>query len=135
MPSVTITPGNVTVVSDHHLTKATGGATLTAGQFAYKDAGDNNELKAGAVTTEAAANVVGYLHGPTSDGKTAHYAATNGTEVAGGSFTKGTWYVLGAAGIIQEYSDLSGGEYITWLGYGNTAGNLVLYIIATGETK
>ncbi len=133
MAAVTMTPANVTIVSGNVKTGSKGGATLTAGQFVYADSSDSGELKAGAVTSAAAANIVGMLISPVTDGKPAFWAGS-GAIITGGTFTKGVWYVLGASGAIQLVGDLTTGQQITWLGYGLDDGTLKVSIHATGET-
>lgn len=70
-------------------------------------------------------------------GKNVDFVNGIGTEIdLGTSLTEGTWYVVsGTAGKIESFSDLSSGEAIQFVGYGNTNGNLIYYPIKTSEIK
>jgi hypothetical protein len=133
MADVSVTVGDVTVITDGKRTRnGTGGATLTAGQFVYLDSG---RLKGANNSTLAKSTCVGMLVSPTADGNAATYAYQNGSVVdVGATLTEGTWYCISStAGNIHPAADLQTGEYISWVGYGNADGNLVLWLINDGE--
>lgn len=131
MPTVTITPANVAIISGTPQ-PGVGGATLTAGNFVYSDSTDSGHLKLGGVSSSAVASIVGMLVMPTTDGNPAFYAP-DGAVITGGTFAKGTWYCVGASGVIQTLDELSTGNKITYLGYGLGNGNLKISIHATDE--
>ncbi len=132
MAAVTMTPENVRIVSGVANTGLTGGATLTAGVFVYADSTAAGKLKAGGVSSTAVAAIVGMLVGPTADGAPA-MLATDGDVITGGTFSKETWYCVGASGVIQPVADLTTGNKITYLGYGLADGTLKVSIHATDE--
>ena len=132
MAAVTITPANVRIVSGIASTGLTGGATLTAGVFVYADSTAAGKLKAGGVSSTAVSTIVGMLVNPTVDGGPA-MLATDGDVITGGTFSKETWYCVGASGVIQPVADLSTGNKITYLGYGLDAGTLKISIHVTDE--
>ena len=114
--------------------KRVGGATLSEGDLVYADTTDDNELKATDVTAAASAVCDGILAMDTADGEGA-IVLGNGCEISGPTFTEGTAYVVDNSGAISEFSDLASSEYHTRLGYGDDAGNLIIDIEVTGETK
>ena len=115
------------------------GAVITTGLCVYSDSTDLDangvgKVKATDVTASASAECVGILLQDSPDDGGA-VVLTNGCEVTNPTFTEGTWYVADNSGAISEFSDLSAGEYVTYVGYGNDAGNLIVAINITGETK
>lgn len=132
MAAVTMTPANVRIVSGTPKTGLIGGATLDAGVFVYADSSAAGKLKAGGVSTTALSTIVGMLVGPTADEGPAILAA-DGDVITGGTFSKETWYCVGASGIIQPVADLTTGNKITYLGYGLAAGYLKISIHVTDE--
>lgn len=70
-------------------------------------------------------------------GKNVDFVNAIGTEIdLGASLTEGTWYVVSStAGKIEPFADLTTGDAIQFVGYGNTNNNLTYYPIKTSETK
>lgn len=136
MAAITIPAGGVDLKStDIRPTLYTGGATLTSGMCVYSDSTDSSELKATDPATTAGATCVGILLQDTADGEGA-VVLTDGCVVTNPTFVEGTWYCCDASGAIVPFSDLtSATDYITYVGYGDTNGDLVVKIVVTGEQK
>ena len=136
MADITLSEANqadVTIVTVGKRTKTgTGGETMDAGTVVYLDSATGRYKKA---IKDASANsvVAGILLAPTTNGKHCILAYEDGTEVAlGASITANVWYtVSGTAGKLHPSTDLTTGDYISWIGYVK-GGNLILNIINTG---
>ena len=117
-------------------TVATGGATLTAGQFVYLYT-SASRYKGAVNSSQAAAKCAGVLTDPTVDGEAAAFYGQDATVVdLGATLTEGTWYCISStAGNIHPYADLASTEWLSWVGYGNSDGDLVMYIINTETQK
>ena len=61
----------------------------------------------------------------------------NGAEIdLGATVTEGTWYVAGGAdGVLEEFSDLTATENVTFIGYGSPDSHLLLEITTNGDVK
>ena len=133
MPAVTPVLGSVTAKGVVAVQSAPAGEAITEGQLVYLNSGsaflaDN--------TTAAKAAVAGIATATAASGDTCYYIGTQDMVlIVGASFTKNNWYVLSGASTIEELSDMTAGEYVTWLGYGDADGNLVWKNIQTGLTK
>lgn len=137
MADVIVTTGSVAIKSlNRRATTGTGGAALTAGQFVYLDAG-TNRYKGAVNSSEAAATCRGLTTDPTADGEFIAIYGQDGTVVdLGATLTEGTWYTVSStAGNIHPYADLLSTEWLSWVGYGNGDGDLVMYLINTGTQK
>jgi hypothetical protein len=134
MPAVAPVPGSVTPKGTVSVGSAPAGEAITEGQVIYLNGG--SVYKADALTAAKAA-VVGVAIAPAASADQCYYVgAQNMVLITGGSFTQNEWYVIsGTSGVIEQYSDLSSGEYLTWLGYGDSDNNLIWKNIATGTTK
>ena len=110
------------------------GATITVGQFVYRDAADSYKLKLADTTTAAKSAVVGIsLHAATS-GQPLRIL-TEGRITLGASLSVGMLYVLSGtsgAGAMCPVTDLDGTEYLTILGAASTTSVLDLHIWASG---
>jgi hypothetical protein len=134
MPAVAPVPGSVTTSSSVATRSASAGEAITEGNVIYLL--DGVAYKADALTA-AKATVAGVAIAPAASGKPCYFiGVTDMVLITGGSFTQNEWYVIsGTASVIEQYSDLSSGEYLTWLGYGDSDNNLVWKNIVTGTTK
>lgn len=135
MADVTVTTGDVAIITASKKERGgTGGATLTAGQIIYQD---GNKFKGAVNSSATLAAAKGILLTPTADNRRCTYAYENGTEIdIGATLTEGTWYcVSSTAGNIHPFADLASGEQLVWVGYGNSDGNLMMWIINDGEVK
>ena len=134
-----VTPGgaDVTLVTaNKRASNGIGGATLGAGAFVYLDTG-TSRYKGAINSSAAAAKCAGVLLDPTTDGNNCTFASQEGSEIdLGATLTEGTWYCISStAGKIHPFADLASAEQLVWVGYGNSSGNLMLYIINNTETK
>ena len=70
-------------------------------------------------------------------GKNVDFVSTVGTEVdLGVTLTENAWYVVSStAGKMEPIADLSSGDAVQYVGYGNKAGNLIYNPVKTSETK
>mgnify|MGYP005832335965 CR=1 FL=1 len=134
MAVVAPVPGSLTTGTSVSVLSGTAGEALTEGQVLYNSGGS---LYKADNSTAAKATAVGVAIAPAASGKPVFYVgAVNMELITGGTFVQNTWYVVGStAGTIELYSDMGSGEYLTWLGYGNSDGNLVWKNIVTGTTK
>lgn len=136
MADITVTasavkPANVNTV----IGRGTAGATITAGQVVYADAGDSNRIKPAAHTNANTANAVGVaLNGASADQPIAY--AISGDVTFNAVLAAATVYVLGsAAGSISPSADLdasSNARYGTVVGISTSTSNLRVGINASG---
>jgi len=107
--------------------QGTAGATITAGQWLYKDSTDSNQLKlADTDASQAAATCVGVALHAALDNQPIRYQ-TEGNLDCGGTTVVGTIYVLsGTAGGIAPAADLASSDWTTVLGIGTTSTNLLM---------
>lgn len=112
------------------------GATISAGQVAYKDGSDSKHKLADSNVSASLAAAVGIFMTPGID--TGYgYVATGGSIIlVGTTMVVGTVYCVGSvAGSIVPISDLTTGDYSTILGTASTATQLDLSIKASGIVK
>lgn len=137
MADVVVTAASVAIKTvNSRATSGTGGETLTAGKFVYLDS-NTNRYKGAINSTESAAECKGLVTDPTADGDfAAVYSGTGIVVDLGATLTEGTWYTISStAGNIHPYADLVSTEWLSWVGYGNADGDLVMYLINTGTQK
>ena len=138
MAAVAPVAGGVTVSTSVSIQKATAGEAISEGALIYLNSGSAYKADN---STAAKATTVGVAIAPAASGQECYYAGTLDMELLMGAagtnkFDQNEWYVIsGTSGVIEKYSDMSSGEYLTWLGYGNAARNLVWKNIVTGTTK
>ena len=134
MPAISPVAGTVTSVSSVSAQTATAGEAITEGNVIYLSSGSAYKADN---STAAKATAVGVALASAASGQPCFYVGTADMVLkTGGTFVHNTWYVIGGvAGSIELYSDMSSGEYLTWLGYGNSDTNLVWKNIVTGTTK
>lgn len=101
------------------------GATLTRGQPYYLDSAASYVAKAGVATSQAAARIRGISASDVAVGQRGLGVIRDPALAIGATTTKGVPYYLDdTAGGIATYDELGTGDYVTFLGLGNT-GNLV----------
>lgn len=107
------------------------GATVTAGQTVYLDSSTSTWKLAGSNSTAAAAALKGIaLHASASGQPLA--VQTGGTITIGATTTVGKIYVLSKnSGAIAPVDDLASGNYVTVVGYADTASTIVIGIVNT----
>jgi len=115
------------------------GEALAAGDFVYKKVSDSRWWKALAtidMSDTAVVRSVGVAMGPSdSAGDPASVANEPGTIIdLGTAIAKNTFLVPSGAGGIEEYADLTVGEYLNYWGVGNGA-DLIFNPLLTGITK
>lgn len=140
MPLVTPVAGDVaikTVPPNIVLINGTGGETITAGQWVYLKAADQEYYLADNNVTAAEAEVAGIAIQPSADGEGITICGQEGNVVTlGVALTEDTWYTISdTAGSIEPVADSTSGDYRSWVGYGNKDGDLAIYIINTGLVK
>lgn len=112
------------------------GATITAGQSAYKDGSDSKYKLADSNASAATAAAVGIFVTPGVDTGYGYVATAGSIILVGTTMTVGTVYCVGTtAGSIVPISDLTTGDYVTILGTASTTTQLDLAIKATGIVK
>lgn len=134
MADLSITSSSVQPAGGATLVTGTAGATVTAGQPVYKDAGDGNKLKpADADASEAAAAAVGIAVNDAADEQPVTYI-TRGNLVTDATTVKGAIYIVsGNAGGIAPAADLASGDYTTLLAVASdTTGTLAVHIHRSG---
>lgn len=122
-----VLPGTGTLYYDGIL-----GATVTAGQTVYLDSATSTLKLGDADDTQATAAIKGIAMNGGGSGQVCR-VATGGSIDPGFTVTVGTRYVQsGTAGGICPIADLAPSDWVTDVGYGTTASNLVLDVRATG---
>tara|TARA_R100001594_G_scaffold127395_2_gene165069 strand:- start:3397 stop:3816 length:420 start_codon:yes stop_codon:yes gene_type:complete len=139
MAALTPVAASVTLKGSGSVTNGIAGEALSQGQVAFQSSSDNKWYSASASSDgNLSGKSVGIILCPSDAAdERAIVATTAGDEVdLGTTVTKGSWFVVGGAtGVLEEYSDLSSSENVTFVGYGNDNTNLVLAVKATGFTK
>ena len=139
MAALTPVAASVTLKGSGSVTNGIAGEALSQGQVAFQSSSDNKWYSASASSDgNLSGKLVGIILCPSDAAdERAIVATTAGDEVdLGTTVTKGSWFVVGGAtGVLEEYSDLSSSENVTFVGYGNDNTNLVLAVKATGFTK
>jgi hypothetical protein len=129
MAAITITAANVRLGSNTKTIKGVSGETVTPMMPAYKHT--DGEYRKAANTSAIVADCKGLVIGYGEDGVTIEIA-TSGLITVGATLAVNTAYCVGAAGRIMPYSDLSSGEFGTFLGWATTTAVLDLQIQASG---
>ena len=134
MPAVAPVPGSVTPKGQVAIRSATTGEAVTEGAVIYLSGGLAYKADS---STAAKATAVGIAVTPAASGDVVYYTSTQlMIMITGGTFTKNEWYIVsGTAGVIEQLSDASAGEYVTYLGIGDDDGNLTWNLFVTGQTK
>lgn len=141
MPAVTPIGASVAIVSTNTPpTTGVAGEALSAGSMVYRKVSDGrwylavNSIDMSDTTVVSGTGIA--IQPSSSAGDAAVVAATPGTEVAlGVALSKDKHFVIsGSGGTLEEYADMTAGEYINWWGYGNGS-NLVFDPQLTGLTK
>lgn len=128
MSDVAITAANVVHDINFQSANGTAGATITAGQLLYLDAGTNTYKLADANASEAAATVAGIALHAALSGQPIRFQIA-GDITIGGTLTVGGIYVASAtAGGLAPVADLTTGMYTTvvLIGRTSTIGTIVL---------
>jgi len=111
------------------------GGTIGKHAAVYIDTTDNNKVKEAAAGAAATAVVYGIALHAASSGEYVLVATDGTTLTVGGGLTAKTRLVVsGTAGDIELQSDLTGGEYISEVGYATATTTLVIDINVTGLT-
>jgi hypothetical protein len=141
MPAVVPVGASVTLKSSEKtVTTGVAGEALAAGSMVYRKVADGKWWLAVNTIDMSDATVVsgmGVALSPSdSADDAAIVAAESGSEIdLGTTMDKDTHYpISGSGGTLEEYADMTAGEYINWWGYGNGS-NLILDPQATGLTK
>lgn len=134
MAILTQTASSVAKVSGASVTK-NAGLAVTAGNPIYEDATDLL-LKPASSLTAATANVRGIALNSAAVGQPVTYLLSGGTITIGSSVQPGRAYFLSSTtgGICLE-SDLTIGDFATFLGFATSTTVLTLNIIAGGTAK
>ena len=132
MADLSVVAADVLSVSGRTAVRGPAGATITAGQLVYLNSTSGKYVLAqgdDAATDE----VVGIAAHGASNGQPVE-VITGGVVDLGVTLTVGEIYVLSAAaaGGIAPKGDLSAGEYVSIVGVGQTADNLLLGIVNSG---
>jgi hypothetical protein len=136
MAAVSITAANVGIASlNVSLEPVTAGEAVTQGQSVYLKASDQKWYKADANASSATAAASGLVITPAAtDGQA--IIARSGLVKIGGTVAVGTPYCVGpVAGEIVPYSDLTTGDYVTFIGTAATTSTINLSFDATGYQK
>lgn len=132
MADLSITASDVLVVSGTPSTKKAG-ETITAGQLLYEF--NSTHMKKASNANATLAGISGIaLHNATT-GQCISFLGS-GTIALGSILTVAeTYAVSNTSGAICPIADIGSAEYLTYVGYGATTGNLTLSIEATGLAK
>lgn len=112
------------------------GVTVTAGQALYRDSADLHDLKLAQATNAALANIYGIALNGGADGQPAEI-------LRGGLYNPGATVVVGmayfvsaaAGGAIVPYSDLTTGDFVSFIGIGITAALILVNFTVSGIAK
>jgi len=129
MAALTITAANVRQGSTIQTIKGEAGTTLTPMMPVYLHS--DSQYHPAANTSALLANCKGLVIGYGDDADTIEIA-TSGLVEVGATLAVNTLYVVGAAGLIMPYGDLSSGEFGTTLGWATTTLLLDLQIHTSG---
>lgn len=140
MADLTQTPANVAVGSNASVTLVIAGEAISQGEPVYRSALDSYYYKADA-DAEASADVKGIAVTPAgSSGDRFVLAANKSGSTAdinlGATLTQGETYVVSTnAGKIAPITDLTTGDYVSYLGVASSATILKMKTNATGVIK
>lgn len=142
MADISITPGNVVMVSGTTETGVAGVAmTITAGQAVYKKASDGLFYLADCDAVAVAANTgIDDVYGIALNGASPGQPLTvqrTGTITIGATVTVGAVQYLSnvAGGITQTWADIAQTDWITTLGIATTAAIIKLNIVRSAVQK
>lgn len=134
MANLTITAANVAPGTGAKTKSGTAGAAITQGQPVYLDAATITLLPADADVIASAA-VVGIAINAASTGQPITYQ-TSGPITIGATVVTGTAYFASTtAGSVCLESDLSAGDFATFLGFATSTTVITLDIKASGVAK
>lgn len=121
-----LSPVAASVVWDGKKETGRAGATVARGQLVYKDTTDNNDLKLADADVLASSIVEGVALNDAGDGQPLEYGYGEGTLTVGGTgVSVGATYALStSAGGIAPESDLSTGDYMSFVGIGATTSTI-----------
>lgn len=113
------------------------GEAVTRGMPAYKDNSDGNRLKKADADASASAAFAGFVLNDAADEQPVEYGYGDGLLTVGGTtVVVGQIYVVGlAGGDIVPYSDLGSGDFVTYLGVGETTSQIRCDPHASGVAK
>lgn len=133
MSDISITAANVQKTATSKTESGVAGATITAGQWVYKDPSTGKYLLADCDSATAAARVpAGVALNGAADGQPLAIA-TAGPVTIGGTLTAGVAYYLSAtAGGMAPVADLASGDYPCILGIATSASVLDIAIHSAG---
>ena len=136
MADLTITASNVLAAATATQVRIVSGTTtLTAGQAVYKDTADANQYKACDADAAASASCDGIMLNTANDGQPA-MIVTAGTLTVGAGVTVGIVYCVSVnPGGICPVTDLGSGDYVTVVGVGIAATQIMVDIINSGVAK
>lgn len=134
MADITQTAANVLINTAYPYVKreGTAGATIVAGDVLYQDASDGNSLKPASHGTAAAARAVGIALVGASDGQVCVYLESGHINPGGTAVVGEVYCVSTNAGKFAPNSDIGIGDFVTVIGVGITASDILINIIVSG---
>ncbi len=114
--------------------EGTSGEAATAGMPVYRDTADDNKIKKANSSTAAKATVAGIALNSAPGASQPITYQLDGEIDPGFTATEGVPYWLSNTdGKIKLFADLAASEFVTYLGVGNSSGNIDLSIHASGS--
>jgi len=116
-----------------------GADSLTAGMAVYKDSADSNKLKKCDADDSAKANIAGILLNGGDTDQPCTYLSEGNLDFGTGTLTWGQRYFVAGntdagnnAGGIEPSTDLSSGEYVSFIGIATSTSNLLVQPLVSG---
>lgn len=135
MADLTITAANVLKSAAAGQTSGVAGASITQGQLVYVDTSDSNKLKLADADVSASSFVAGVALTAAAAGQPIVYL-TRGVYTVGATVAVGTaYYVSTTSGAICLESDLSSGDFATFIGFGVSTTQIDFQPLPSGVAK